>query len=248
MAIMVWITALSLAGAAFAARLHEDLTSKGRLVDDSVDCSLRDPVPWPGPFSEGVFGNPKVESWVSQPRWRIMYVPDHVIHPKDCELYFDYLPVVGAFVRPEMRIQKDTEGKIHSFCEVATWRGGRWDPPALCRVDEGDTTWKKAEEIADEHCVYLLCHLSTTGSWKKLWFFRRQAALKRALQMPWKRELQKQGHKSYGVEDAYKKCWHGPGLLPDFDDFARRHRLMQDGNETYFNKTVCKCRTANDCT
>jgi hypothetical protein len=107
---------------------------------------------------------------------------------------------------------------------------------------------KKAEEIADEHCVYLLCYLSTTGSWKKLWFFRRQAALKRALQMPWKRELQKQGHKSYGVEDAYKKCWHGPGLLPDFDDFARCHRLMQDGNETYFNKTVCKCRTANDCT
>ena len=107
---------------------------------------------------------------------------------------------------------------------------------------------KKAEEIADEHCVYLLCYLSTTGSWKKLWFFCRQAALKRALQMPWKRELQKQGHKSYGVEDAYKKCWHGPGLLPDFDDFARRHRLMQDGNETYFNKTVCKCRTANDCT
>jgi hypothetical protein len=113
-------------------------------VDDSVDCSLRNPFPFPGPFSEGVFGNPKVEYWASQPRWKIMYIPNNVIHPKDCELYFVYLPVVGAFVRPEMRIQKDTEGKIHSFCEVATWRGGRWDPPALCRVDEGDTTWKKA--------------------------------------------------------------------------------------------------------
>ena len=209
-----------------------------------MPCSDRKPAPFAGPMIHDEFE-------YQDPRGRkgkrgYWYIPN--IHVRDCMQYFVYLGDIDEFVRPRKVYKvKDSEGEPRSFCSVGMQKPEWRRVVDVCRVEKGTTTWKKAKEFVEELCKERLCHLSTTGKWKKWWFF------KRAKQMPWKRELQQQGHKSYGVEDAFKKlCWRGPkssgNLLPDFADFARRHRLMQDGNETYFNKTVCQCRTVNDCT
>lgn len=250
MAIRMWIIALSLAGAAFAARLHEDLTSEGM-----ADCSPRKLSPDFSPF----FGQMIIDEFedpralANSKKW-YMYIPKKHIRMSDCKQYFVYLQDIDEFVRPRtVHYVKDSKGELHGFCSVATWKKEQNREVDICTVKKGTTTWKKAKEFVEDLCKEHLCNLAMSGTWKKWWLFNRGEAEKRAKQMPWKRELQHQGHKSYGVEDAFKElCWRGPkssgNLLPDFDDFAHRHKLMQDGNETYFNKTVCQCRTVNDCT
>ena len=92
--------------------------------------------------------------------------------------------------------------------------------------------------------VWQSCATAKTGKWKAGWFKKTAAK-----SMAWKGEMP--GHNSWGYKDVFKyKCWHGPksyGDLLGFDDAFADHYDLTTPSGT-FNKKVCGCRSADDCT
>jgi len=191
--------------------------------------------------------------WVKVWKWSKKHLGSHFtpdtwttylrtnVDPKHCNEFFMYSPEFGDYVKLQYgEGYDDVVERVVAFCYVSSYPGLYVD---FCKVQKEQKMWNYVVKSVRRQCMAKLCNYAQTGKWKAGWF--KQTAAK---SMAWKGEMP--GHKSYGYKDAFKhKCWHGPksyGDLLDFDAFAHHYGLTTPSGT--FNKTVCGCRSADDCT
>mmetsp|Transcript_65976 Transcript_65976/g.144704 ORF Transcript_65976/g.144704 Transcript_65976/m.144704 type:complete len:237 (-) Transcript_65976:28-738(-) len=158
-----------------------------------------------------------------------------------CNEFFMYFPEFDDYVKLQYGSgYDDTMDERVEFCYVKA--GGDAD---FCKVEKKQKMWNYVVESVREKCMAKLCNYAKTGKWKAGWFKKTDAK-----SMAWKGEMP--GHNSWGYKDVFKyKCWHGPksyGDLLDFDAFARHYDNDLTTPSGTFNKKVCGCRSADDCT
>ena len=163
-------------------------------------------------------------------------------NPTHCNRFFMYLQEVEDYVMLQHANEYDAwKEKYESFCYVKDYMGR----VEFC--EKRQKMWDYAVESVGTQCMAKLCNYAKTGKWKA-GLFKQKAAKS----MAWKGEMP--GHKSYGYKDVFKhKCWHGPEtygdlLDSDFDAFVAHHKKILTTPSGTFDKTVCGCRSADDCT
>ena len=170
-----------------------------------------------------------------------------------CNWYFFYYWRDDAFVTPQRwknlhristpSIEKDlcVVRVIDDDYEEYIGRKPEWESQ-VCSAPKGGNVWKYAGEYFSGRCRKRLCHYAMTGEWKAKGLFNH------AKTSPWHATEPDEG--SYGYVQAFhQKCAQGPpafgDLLGSFSDFAEREKVITpDGT---FNKTLCGCKTADDC-
>mmetsp|Transcript_63234 Transcript_63234/g.100397 ORF Transcript_63234/g.100397 Transcript_63234/m.100397 type:complete len:243 (+) Transcript_63234:72-800(+) len=239
----LWFVFAAFSSLAGATRIDgsRSLVPEASDVGPLVDCSKKKPKPAGVPLYRQV--------WYSHGDEFLLIVVD--LPPLQCNWHFLYFYMDDAFVAPQrwkgMYRNRDNP-EPQDICVI---RAENEEDPRpewksqVCKAPKGGNVWNYAEEFVNDRCKHSLCHSAKSGQWKgKGWF-------NHAKETPWHATESEEG--SYGyVYEFHQKCtWKGPpsfgDLLGSFNDFAARQDLItHDGSES-FNKTICGCKTADDC-
>lgn len=172
------------------------------------------------------------------------------MEPENCNKYVGYFPFQRQFVH-WARTPWNLPRRFDSAFLATSLRSKKCvlyvtgsQAPKYCAVQKGDKLWNETVPIIQDLCLSQLCSIAQTGQWHK-WNAGYLKYFSNSKKKAWKQTTH---GKSQGYEDAFREfCFEGPygDMLGGFQDFVNHYGLNTSSGT--FNKTVCGCKTEDDC-